>query len=227
VEQHFALGGAPHGHGFTNENRAKGTAYYAFDQGPFRMIVMDTVNPNGYADGSIDRAQFAWLKTELANSAGKIVMVFSHHTSFTMKNTLIITGGELQTRINGTLVLEELLKHESVVAWVNGHTHKNQVLAHARPGGNGGLWEINTAAHIDWPMQSRIIEVTDNGDGTLSIFTTIVDHSGPQTYPGGANPLALAGLARELAMNDPQDRTDSKRGQLADRNLELVVQNPL
>ncbi len=227
VEQHFALGGAPNGHGFTTENRTKGTAYYAFDQGPFRMIVMDTVNPNGYADGSIDRAQFAWLKTELANSAGKIVMVFSHHTSFTMKNTLIITGGELQTRINGTLVLEELLKHESVVAWVNGHTHRNQVLAHARPGGSGGLWEINTAAHIDWPMQSRIIEVTDNGDGTLSIFTTIVDHSGPPMYPGGANPLALAGLARELAMNDPQDRTDSKRGQLADRNLELVVQNPL
>ena len=25
---------------------------------------MDTVNPNGYADGSLDQAQFAWLKTD-------------------------------------------------------------------------------------------------------------------------------------------------------------------
>ena len=26
---------------------------------------MDTVNPNGYADGSLDPAQFAWLKTTI------------------------------------------------------------------------------------------------------------------------------------------------------------------
>jgi hypothetical protein len=36
----------------------------------------------------------------------------------------------------------------------------------------------------------------------------------------------LAGLARELAANDPQERTDSRRGQLADRNLELLVAKP-
>ena len=43
--------------------------------------MLDTVNPNGYSDGSIDHAQFAWLQTRLSQSAGKIVMVFSHHTS--------------------------------------------------------------------------------------------------------------------------------------------------
>ena len=226
VEQHFAAGGTPVGHGFTTENRTKGTAYYSFDQGLCRFIVMDTVNPNGYSDGSIDREQFAWLQNLLSQSAGRIVMVFSHHTSWTMQNTLFLVGGELKTRINGKVVLEELLKHKEVVAWVNGHTHRNQVLAHTRPGG-GGLWEINTASHIDWPQQSRIIEVADNQDGTLSIFTTMVDHSGPASYGGHTSgPVQLASLGRELAVNDPQERTDSRRGQLADRNLELLVAKP-
>ncbi len=226
VEQHFVAGGTPHGHGFTRENRSKGTAYYTFDKGTVRFIVMDTVNPNGYADGSIDSTQFEWLETVLSKSAGKVVMVFSHHTSFTMNNTLIATGGDFDTRVNGARVLERLLQHEEVVAWVNGHTHRNQVLAHTRPGG-GGLWEINTAAHIDWPMQSRLIELADNKDGTLSIFTTIVDHAGPASSSGGtSNPVALAGLARELSANDPQDRTDSRRGQRADRNLELLIAKP-
>jgi metallophosphoesterase (TIGR03767 family) len=226
VEQHFALGGAPYGHGFTAENRAKGTAYYTFDQGVCRFIVLDTVNPNGYSDGSIDSTQFAWLEAVLSQSAGKFVMVFSHHSSWTMANTLVATGGDVDTRVNGTQVLERLLSHPEVVAWINGHTHRNQVVSHTRPEG-GGLWEINTASHIDWPQQSRLIEITDNQDGTLSIFTTMVDHAGPPSSNGGtANPVQLAGLGRELAANDPQNRTDSGRGQPGDRNLELLVAKP-
>ena len=227
VEQHFAAGGNPTGHGFTTENRSKGTAYYSFDQGRCRFIVMDTVNPNGYSDGSIDKEQFAWLQNLLSQSAGRIVLVFSHHTSWTMQNTLILVGGEVQTRISGKVVLEELLKHKAVVAWVNGHTHRNQVLAHTRPEG-GGMWEINTASHIDWPQQSRLIEIADNHDGTLSIFTTMVDHAGPASHAGNtSDSVHLAGLGRELAANDPQERTDSRRGQLADRNLELLVAKPV
>ena len=30
----------------------------------------------------------------------------------------------------------------------------------------GGFWEVNTAAHIDWPQQSRVVELVDN-DGKL------------------------------------------------------------
>ncbi len=159
---------------------------------------MDTVNPNGYSDGSIDNAQFAWLESVLNQSAGKIVMVFSHHTSWTMKNTLIGTGGVVETRVNGARVLERLLSHQEVVAWVNGHTHKNQVLAHTRPEG-GGLWEINTASHIDWPQQSRLIEIADNQDGTLSIFTTMVDHAGPTAYGGNTSDTVQPGLPRPRA----------------------------
>ena len=55
----------PVGHGFTAENKAKGTAYYTFDKGLFRGIVLDSVNPNGYAEGSLGTTQMAWLETTL------------------------------------------------------------------------------------------------------------------------------------------------------------------
>jgi metallophosphoesterase (TIGR03767 family) len=226
VEEHFHTAGLPAGHGFTAENRSNGTAYYAFDKGLCRFVVLDTVNPNGYADGSIDQAQFDWLKATLAASTGRLVMVFSHHTSDTMTNPLVGIGGDLGPRVLGDAVLAELLAHDTVIAWVNGHTHKNQVWARARPGG-GGLWEINTASHIDWPSQSRIIEVADNRDGTLSLFTTIVDHAGPASY--GANTgdsTHLAGLARELAANDWHNRGDGYRGTPNARNVELVLPAP-
>ncbi len=229
VREHFRTSGLPRGHGFTEQNRAAGTAYYSFDRGACRFVVLDTVNPNGYADGSLDRTQFRWLQRLLGASAGKIVMVFSHHTSSSMGNPLIGTGADLEPRVLGPDVLALLLRHEEVVAWVNGHTHRNEVTAHRRRGAGakpGGLWEINTASHIDWPQQSRIIELADNRDGTLSIFTTMVDHAAPTGRTGLGSPLALAALARELAANDWHDRTDAGLGTRRDRNVELVTRMP-
>ncbi|KAA1398072.1 TIGR03767 family metallophosphoesterase [Aeromicrobium ginsengisoli] len=227
VDEHFKTTGTPKGHGFTAQNQKDNTAYYAFDKGDVRCIVMDTVNPNGYDTGSIDAKQMTWLTTLLAMSKNKYVMVFSHHTSDTMDNGLIATGLDLQDRVLGPEVVALLLANPNVVAWVNGHTHENQIWARTRPDGSGGFWEINTASHIDFPQQSRLIELVDNHDGTLSIFTTMVDHAGPAAYGGVLNnPVALAGLARELAMNDPQQRTSGQEGTPTDRNVELLTPKP-
>ena len=148
VAEHFTTRGLPRGHGFTEENRTRGTAYYTFDQGDLRGVVLDTVNPNGYADGSIDQAQHAWLEQVLAASADRLVIVFSHHTSDTMGNPLVGTGGDLGPRVLGADVLATLLAHDCVIAWVNGHTHTNQVWARTRADG-GGLWEIKIGrAHV-------------------------------------------------------------------------------
>ena len=226
VKEHFSTTGLPKGHGFTARNRADGTAYYTFDKGSVRFVALDTVNPNGYADGSLDSTQFAWLGDVLARSAGRIVVVFSHHTSQTMTNPLLGTGADTDPRVLGDEVLALLLEHPSVVAWVNGHSHQNRVWARKRVGG-GGLWEINTAAHIDWPCQSRIIEIADNRDGTLSIFTTAVDHAGTRRWNGRLdNSRRLASLARELSANDWHHPGDGARGERKDRNVELVVKDP-
>ncbi len=225
VEEHFTTTGTPVGHGFTAKNRTDGTAYYSVDRGRCRFVVLDTVNPNGYANGSIDQTQFAWLKRVLDRSGDKVVLVFSHHTSDTMDNPFVGTGGDPEPRVTGDAVLELLLRRWMVVAWVNGHTHRNAITAHRREKA-GGLWEINTASHIDWPQQSRIIELTDNDDGTLSIFTTMVDHAFPLANDGLGDPVQLAALARELAANDWHDRTDRGLGRRTDRNTELLVRMP-
>jgi metallophosphoesterase (TIGR03767 family) len=227
VEEHFTTTGLPVGHGFTADNRSKGTAYYFFDQGSFRHVVLDSVNPNGYQDGSLDQAQFAWLQATVKGATGKAVIIYSHHTVGSMTNPLVATGGDLSPRVLGGAIVDFLLTQPRVIAWVNGHTHKNQIITHARTDGTGGFWEINTASHIDYPQQARIIEVADNGDGTLSIFTTILDHAGPASNGGSTgNTLVLASLSRELAVNDPQVDLAAMTGTASARNTELLVGRP-
>ncbi|MCD4536061.1 TIGR03767 family metallophosphoesterase [Nocardioides sp. cx-169] len=225
VEEHFHTTGTPVGHGFTEDNRREGTAYYVLDPGPVVLVALDTVNPHGFEDGSLDLAQLAWLSEVLARSADRVVVVFSHHPSDRMDNAFVTPGAdpEAERRVLGHEVLDLLLAHDRVVAWVNGHTHGNRIAARHRSGG-GGLWEITTASHIDWPQQSRLLELADNLDGTLSIFTTMLDHAGPAAYDGRLDdPVQLAGLAREIAANDWHGRSDVGLGAPSDRNTELVV----
>lgn len=241
VQEHFNTSGSPVGHGFTQSNIANQTAYYTFDAGLIRGVVLDTVVSAGGPDGSIDAAQRDWLESELQAASSrwisptgsvvqkhgglnKYIAIFSHHTVGTMDNVPAGSG-----RVGGAEVADLLLRYPNVVMWVNGHTHRNQVLPHARPSGSavpGGFWEINTAAHIEWPEQSRIVELVDNRDGTLSIYGTIVDHAGPLSSTSTSTPVALASLSRVLSANDWQERTDARRGGVEDRNVELLVPAP-
>ncbi|KKK67454.1 hypothetical protein LCGC14_2953910, partial [marine sediment metagenome] len=61
----------PLGHGLTQRNLDEGVAYYAFEHGPLTFIVLDTVNPAGFAAGSIDAAQFEWLEGELKSRSSR------------------------------------------------------------------------------------------------------------------------------------------------------------
>lgn len=227
VNEYFNTTSSPVGHGYTAANKANGTAYYYFDRDGIRHIAMDTVNPNGYADGSLDQAQFAWIKATVASAEDKAVVLYSHHTSGSMANPLVLTGLDPSLRVLGADLVTYLASQKNVIAWVNGHTHRNEIIAHPGTGESGGFWEINTASHIDYPQQARVIEIADNTDGTLSIFTTIIDHAGPANP--GANPtgtLALASLARELSANDPQSNLASLSGTAASRNTELLIARP-
>jgi metallophosphoesterase (TIGR03767 family) len=225
VDEHFNTSGTPVGHGFTAQNQADDTAYYVVDKGPVLLVMLDTVNPNGYADGSLDAAQFEWLKGVVDGAASKLVVLFSHHTSTTMGNPLVLTGGDPASRVVGDDVVAYLVTRPQVIAWVNGHTHRNEIWAH--PAAAGGFWEINTASHIDFPQQARIIEIADNLDGTLSIFTTILDHAAPAAFDGNLTSVdSLASLSRELSANDPQLISSGLAGTPGDLNVELLVKRP-
>ncbi len=242
VTEHFTTTGSPVGHGFTAANISNSTAYYTFDFGRIRGVVLDTVVSAGGPDGSVDPVQFAWLESQLQavssrwlapdgtvvsrpGHANKYVVIFSHHSVGTMGNVPAGSG-----RLGGDEVAALLLRYPNAIAWVNGHTHRNTVIPHARASGaavGGGFWEVNTAAHIDWPEQSRIVEIVDNLDGTLSIFGTILDQAGPIARGSSLSTTSsLAALSRELSANDWQDRTDARRGGVEDRNVELLVPAP-
>ena len=129
-----------------------------------------------------------------------------------------------------------LSDHRNVIAYVAGHTHENKVLACGHEDGcpaGGNWWEINTsAAAADWPQQSRLLEVMDNRDGTLSIFGTLTDPGGPLAVPPNGTPASgfgndeLAAISRAVAFNDPQGGDGSGEGQPRDQNVELLVDDP-
>jgi metallophosphoesterase (TIGR03767 family) len=249
VREYFKTSGSPRGHGYTRRNVDDGTAYYTFDRGPVTFITLDTVNPNGYADGSMDRAQVDWLERQLqkrherylredgsvahTGNRNRYVVLFSHHTIGTMTNPFV-TGADEQgpPRVMGDEVEALVLRYPNVVLWVNGHTHVNKVVPHKRPRSSafpGGFWELNTASHVDWPEQARLIELVDNRDGTLSVFGTVIDSAAPLRPRSLDSALQLAAWSRELGANDWQERggvgdgVDGRRGSREDRNVELVV----
>ena len=135
----------------------------------------------------------------------------------------------------GPAIRDLLLRFPNVVLWVNGHTHRNSVTPYARKRNAkapGGFWEVNTAAHVDWPQQARTVELVDNGNGTLSIFGTIIDHA--PRRPTGSTRSRRWSWPRSLVSwppttgrrgQSPKGR-DGRRGRLEDRNVELLVPAP-
>ena len=200
-----------------------------------------------------------------AAEAGEYVLLFSHHTlrttRFPSTDPTEFNGplaqphyGERFDRKDGpptpirpdsaTFVdtLEDLYcRYPNVLANVTGHEHENYVLRHdcedpqQQPARNQ-FWEISTAAHIDFPQQSRMIELVENSDQTLSLVLTILDHDGPAN-PGGSKSDdggqgsagdsvgRLASIAREIAYNDYQGSRGA-RGDREDRNVIVKLDKP-
>jgi metallophosphoesterase (TIGR03767 family) len=248
IEEMFRSTGTPTGHGFSKVNRDTGVAYWHSDKRPgFRLIGLDTVNPGGYAEGSIGAAQLAWFEARLQEVSSryldasgevvtqdvedKLIVIFSHHGVRSLTNPdstpdpVDPTENDLP-RVLGDEVEALVHRFPNAIAWVSGHTHENFILARPAPGGKSGFWDIGTAAHIDWSCQSRLIEVFDNRDGSLSIFCTMVDHAGHPVPGGGSNVVNLASIARELAANDFQYGFAKGRGHPEDRNAVLLIDTP-
>ncbi|HXG28806.1 MAG TPA: metallophosphoesterase [Nevskiales bacterium] len=209
----------PVGHGFNHveparrdDADARNDGYYAFDAGAgrFRMIVLNTIvdgtdprlppeikNPFALADGTVDQAQFDWLKGELAaaQQKGQLVLVFSHHPDLTFVEFgqfgALAPGGVSAAALNA-----ELASYPNVMAWVAGHTHMHRIRAFkvqdgqgsngaitapvvcksAAPGACTGFWQIETASLIDFPQEQRLLEILDNGNGTGTIRARVLQH---------------------------------------------------
>ena len=243
VEAHLdpaRTGPGPRGHGFSPDNADDDTAHYAFRMAPgVTGISLDTTNTNGFAAGSLGLAQYRWLEEVLTRNSSRyrsdlgrehhqpvsdeLFVVFSHHTSTTISALWSDDCEPVEPRFGGGSVVKRLQRFPNVVAWVNGHTHSNAITAHPADDPEFGFWEVATASHVDYPQLARSSELVDNRDGTLSLFTVMVESDAPYAVDyDDRSPAALASLYRELAFNDPQ-RDLSHVGQAGDRNAELLL----
>jgi metallophosphoesterase (TIGR03767 family) len=222
-----------HDHGLdANENQI---SYWYRDIGTdVRLIALDTVNRFGGWQGCIHPEQFIWLKNVLAASTDKYIVLTSHHPLSCLFNGYFPANAEAPALENEVLLL---LEHfPNVIAWVSGHVHDHKISQRFNSEGKHLFWEIRTGSHIDWPQQSRTIEIAKTTDGKIVIGTVIIDHKGPIEFTGTpaecASPVALSGLSRQLAANDWQRQNGDfavslAEGQPEDRNIWLYAADPL
>lgn len=236
----------PVGHGFTQDNLDPLTLYYTFEVAPgITGITLDTTAPAA-SEGAFGVTQAAWLEERLqevhsryfeeggteatTGNDDELVIIFSHHRPSSINQTPVQRKRDMQPEqgLSGDQLLELLHRYPNVILWVNGHSHFNRIEVHPDPAERtGGIWDITTAAQIDPPQQARILEVVDNRDGTLSIFTTVIDHGAPPGTDGTKlDLLGLASIGRELAFNDFQSDVASAIGEPSDLNTELLVRAP-
>ncbi|HEV7723284.1 MAG TPA: TIGR03767 family metallophosphoesterase [Iamia sp.] len=214
-------------HGYVDADRDATKTWYRFPLADGVVgISLDTCAHGGSAGGCITEGQLRWLETELAavhtthlgpdggvvrtGADDQLVVVFSHHTAGTMDADVPDPAFPAERMVGGTELVATLLRYPNVVAWVNGHTHVHEVHVHPHPQGlTPGFWEVTTASHIDFPQQSRVLELVDNADGTHSLFGVVLDHDGPLAADADDRSLAgLVAISRELSANDGQGHSE-------------------
>jgi 3',5'-cyclic AMP phosphodiesterase CpdA len=223
------------GHGFGMVDRrelrrsAGAASYYAWSPSAgVRFVSLDTVGEGGGSHGNLDHPQYLWLRRQLvdARRRGELVVVYGHHTLETMANSRPDeragrcgpaklacdadprVSGPVHRGLSGHASLHDLLlRFPNVIAFVNGHLHRNRAVHFAQADGAGGFWQVTTASHLSFPQQTRLIELTENGDGSLSIFATALDTAAPAGVPApgtaasGLADVQLASISRMLAAN--------------------------
>lgn len=231
VEIHTQCG---HDHGLDSE-QANTAYWYRNFPNQVRLIALDTVNKFGGWQGCIHREQFQWLEQLLEASKDKYVIISSHHPLEDLFNGYV--PADVAPPALEDEVFNLLSRYPNVILWFSGHVHDHKIKARKKLDGSHAFWEIRTGSHIDWPQQSRVIELMHAENNQLVIATTIIDHAGPITFSGTedelANPVALAGFSRMLAANDWQRHREgpfsfeSLEGTHADRNIWLWSNDPL
>ncbi|WP_147321211.1 hypothetical protein [Rhodoferax lacus] len=201
--------------GFGPSHVTEGRADTFIDTEHVRLILLDTNHPAGDYQGSIGAAQIAWLEARLAEveqQPGRIAVLASHHGSVSLVNTL----GADPERLQGQALTEAVHRHPCVVAWLVGHRHLHRVTPHPHPDARGrGFWEITTASIMDWPAQTRAVEILRHTDGQLEIVCTLQDHH--------AEAGSLAALHAELALRFAGSAAPYMQGAAHDGNVRLLL----
>ncbi|MBI5514412.1 MAG: hypothetical protein HY909_11630 [Deltaproteobacteria bacterium] len=215
----------PPGHGYRPGMDVSDGANYAVDALPglLRVLTLDTNDPAGGSEGLVRRGtveRFLRPELERAERDGVLVLLASHHAT-----TAIDTNpGQFPTTQDPEAVAPSMLEalvvqHPSVIGWLVGHNHRHRIRPIQGPDlAHPGYWEVMTSALSDWPAQARVLELVDNGNGTLSLFATVVDYQARSCLERRFRRLSLLD-----SLSGWGDRGESAA---TDRNVELVIPLP-
>lgn len=220
------------GHGFVDNNNdsvvdASDGGYYRLEmsqidpgnQMPLRFLVLNSMDKPTLASGGIGQAQFNWLQSELDQAvADKVLVVVANHH---YPDAMATGGPQLVQMFNSC---------PNVILHLVGHGHYNVIEPRISPDlvPAKGYWEVQTPSGVEFPQQSRIIEIVDNRDGTGSVYLTLFDFQSIE----GDDPDELAELGRELSFGDTlrggysAGHSFGGMGSVSDRNRELLFAIP-
>ncbi|MEI8258202.1 MAG: hypothetical protein WCJ30_21195, partial [Deltaproteobacteria bacterium] len=214
----------PVGHGFTAGQDVSMGANYVVDVVPnlLRIIAVDTSDHTGGSPGLVERALIdTWLRPQLdrARTDGVLVMLASHHPTSDIDTSAGEVGDVVPTAVPGSEIETLVAGYPGVIAWLVGHDHQVRVRAiRGADAAHPGYWEIQSGSIADFPSQARVVELVDNGNGTLSILGTMIDYE-PQT--------CMERRFRRLSIMDMLSGwAPDNRGVARDRNVELVIPMP-
>ncbi len=214
----------PVGHGYPMNPDVSQGAHWVADvvPGVVRMIAVDTSDFTGGSPGMMHRAVFdGWFRDALEGAArdGVLAIVASHHPTTSIDRLAEEAGAEIADAVSAAEIEARVASYPNVIAWIVGHEHDVRVRSvRGADAAHPGYWEIQSGSLADWPNQSRALEIVDNGDGSLSIFATMLDFA-PAT--------CMERRFRRLAMMEYLSAWDhSHVGTALDRNLELVIPMP-
>ncbi len=213
--------------GISSQHLGSDRKYWRKDYESVTILALDTVNPFGGWQGSIDEEQFNWLKEQVEQIKDKYIVITSHHPIQDIYNGYSPSA----RRVLGAEIESYLITKPAVIAWICGHTHRHRI-AYFGPDITRGFYQIETSSLIDWPQQGRIIEIFLTQDDEICIASTVFNHQGsilPDYEHLRLDEVnELSGLSRILSLNDWQRRggifaIENNEGEGSDRNSILCL----
>lgn len=175
----------PKDQGFDPDLIKQGWGYYVshpIPGKPIKLITLDTNAPT-FSEASLDRVQFDWIKAEIQKSreAKELVILHSHHSTHGLAGE--VSEGEF---------VNAMAAYSGVILHLVGHGHNNNSRLLTNAAGRG-YWELMVASTVDFPSQSRIVEIVHEGKGIISIYVTNLDaNAAPRSLVAEALPWAAA-----------------------------------
>ena len=117
------------------------------------LVFLDTAKEQDFISygGTLDHAQFEWLKDQIEIAGHSTMIVFAHHPVF---NTTMNSEKE-NLSVDPEVPLKNLLSHKSGTnLYINGHNHFNSIVQ------EGNWTYIQVAAVLD-EIGARIIELAE------------------------------------------------------------------